>query len=268
MSLVDSQLTSIAFCWQLERRDGAGLALTSHDRPLIAKGVRYEPAPGITPAAIQAEMGLDPRASEVSGPLSSAAISEADLAAGRWNGAALRLTAVDWSAPEDDGHELLCGELGEVSNGNGVFEAELTGIATRLGRPICPLTSPECRAELGDPRCGVNLAGRRLRARVASAAGHVVTIDRPVEGRFRFGQLRILGGVANGERRTILSLSDGQISLRSTPSGEVSAGTPVELIEGCDKRLETCSGRFNNAANFRGEPHLPGNDLLTRYPGA
>ena len=42
----------------------------------------------------------------------------------------------------------------------------------------------------------------------------------------------------------------------------------VELGEGCDKRLATCSQRFDNAANFRGEPHLPGNDLLTRYPGA
>ena len=45
-------------------------------------------------------------------------------------------------------------------------------------------------------------------------------------------------------------------------------GTLIELIEGCDKRFETCRDRFANALNFRGEPHLPGIDLLTRYPGA
>ncbi|MFL6789431.1 MAG: phage BR0599 family protein, partial [Sphingomicrobium sp.] len=56
--------------------------------------------------------------------------------------------------------------------------------------------------------------------------------------------------------------------LRTAPSSAVAIGTPLEIIEGCDKRLETCSARFANAANFRGEPHLPGNDLLTRYPGA
>jgi uncharacterized phage protein (TIGR02218 family) len=39
-------------------------------------------------------------------------------------------------------------------------------------------------------------------------------------------------------------------------------------VEGCDKRLETCRDRFANTLNFRGEPHLPGNDLLTRYPGS
>ena len=48
------------------------------------------------------------------------------------------------------------------------------------------------------------------------------------------------------------------------PRGEAA----VELIEGCDKSLATCAARFGNAANFRGEPYLPGMDLLTRYPGA
>jgi hypothetical protein len=45
----------------------------------------------------------------------------------------------------------------------------------------------------------------------------------------------------------------------------VEAGVLVELVEGCDRRFVTCCQRFANAANFRGEPYLPGNDLLTRY---
>jgi hypothetical protein len=48
----------------------------------------------------------------------------------------------------------------------------------------------------------------------------------------------------------------------------VDPGTLVLLVEGCDRTIATCRLRFNNAANFRGEPYLPGNDLLTRYPGA
>ena len=45
----------------------------------------------------------------------------------------------------------------------------------------------------------------------------------------------------------------------------VVAGSRVEITQGCDKRFATCVARFSNAVNFRGEPHLPGNDLLTRY---
>ncbi len=55
------------------------------------------------------------------------------------------------------------------------------------------------------------------------------------------------------------------MTLRDPPAFATLAGALVELVEGCDRRFETCCTRFANAANFRGEPFLPGNDLLTRY---
>lgn len=262
-----SGLTSLAFCWRLERRDGAGLALTSHDRALMVDGVRYEPAPGMTPAAIRAQLGLDAGSSEIAGSLASDAISEVDILAGQWDGATLNLFAIDWERPED-GLTLLEGELGQVTSKDGAFEAELLGAATKLAAPVCPATSPACRAELGDPRCRIDMAGRRLRTKVAETAEHLVTVDGAIDERFRFGELRILAGPANGARRKIMAVQGQQLHLRNAFSGDVITGTPVELTEGCDKQIATCSARFGNAVNFRGEPHLPGNDLLTRYPGA
>jgi hypothetical protein len=46
------------------------------------------------------------------------------------------------------------------------------------------------------------------------------------------------------------------------------AGLRVILREGCDHTIGTCADRFGNGVNFQGEPFLPGNDLLTRYPAA
>ncbi len=43
-------------------------------------------------------------------------------------------------------------------------------------------------------------------------------------------------------------------------------GARALLLEGCDHTLATCQARFGNAVNFQGEPFLPGNDLLARYP--
>ncbi len=37
MSIADEKAASLAFCWRLERRDGAGLAITSHDRALMVR---------------------------------------------------------------------------------------------------------------------------------------------------------------------------------------------------------------------------------------
>ena len=34
---------------------------------------------------------------------------------------------------------------------------------------------------------------------------------------------------------------------------------------GCDKTFATCKAKFDNALNFRGFPHLPGNDAAYAY---
>jgi uncharacterized phage protein (TIGR02218 family) len=37
------------------------------------------------------------------------------------------------------------------------------------------------------------------------------------------------------------------------------------VTAGCDKRFETCRSKFSNTVNFRGFPHLPGNDFVAGY---
>ena len=44
----------------------------------------------------------------------------------------------------------------------------------------------------------------------------------------------------------------------------VSDGTGVLLKIGCDGRWQTCKNRFHNQLNFRGEPGIPGTDVLFR----
>src|SRR5687767_8806776 len=94
------ELTSIALCWRLDRRDGVTLGFTSHDRDILIDGLRYRAAPGMLPSAISLSDGFDVDTLDVAGALTSDAITEADLAAGRWDGAKLRLLAVDWEQPE------------------------------------------------------------------------------------------------------------------------------------------------------------------------
>lgn len=48
----------------------------------------------------------------------------------------------------------------------------------------------------------------------------------------------------------------------------VEVGDKFRVYPGCDKRSETCSAKFANILNFRGEPFVPGNDEVTYYPDA
>ena len=264
------RLATIAFCWRLERRDGVMVALTGHDRDLVVDGVTYRAAPGLTPSAIVRAEGLDADTMEASGALGATAISARDLAAGRWDGARVVAFAVDWSDPAQPPVPLGEGRIGAVTLDGERFAAELTGAAAALDRPVAEATSPGCRATLGDRRCRVAMAERRHLARVVSQEARAVTIDAggwPADT-FGDGRLRWLGGENAGLETGVAASDGGVLMLREPPPFAVQPGTLVEAVEGCDRTIATCAARFGNAANFRGEPYLPGIDLLTRYPGA
>jgi uncharacterized phage protein (TIGR02218 family) len=264
-------LTTLAFCWRLERRDGVCLGFTSHDRELAIDGLVYRSAPGMLPSAVSVSDDFDSSTLDVGGALTSDSIGESDLAAGRWDRAAVSLFLVDW---EDAGGErlpLARGELGDVAVKSNGFEAELRGAAALLERAVAEQTSPECRAELGDRRCRVDMAGRVRVTRVTEAPAEdlVVVAEAPGgPGACGSGRLRWIGGANSGLESAILASDGPQLRLQEAPPFAIAAGDFVEVKEGCDKSFATCRTRFANAENFRGEPHLPGMDLLTRYPGA
>jgi uncharacterized phage protein (TIGR02218 family) len=267
-SFLTRELTTLAFCWRVERRDGVCLGFTSHDRDLAMDGLVYRSAPGMLPSAVSVSDDFDASTLDVSGALTSGSIGEADLAAGRWDRAAVSLFLVDW---EDSGGETLRlarGELGDVTVKANGFEAELRGAAALLERAVVEQTSPECRAELGDRRCRVDMAGRVRVTRVTGVPAETVVAVAEAPGAYGFGRMRWIGGPNSGLESAILSSDGLELRLQEPPPFPIETGDLVEIREGCDKSFATCRARFANAENFRGEPHLPGMDLLTRYPGA
>jgi len=263
-------LTTIALCWRLERRDGVALGFTTHDRDLFIDGLVYRAAPGMLPSAISLSDGFDPDTLDIEGALTSDAITAEDLKAGRWDGASVSVFMADWEAPEGERLALARGELGEVSIRGGAFEAELRGPTALLDAAVVEQTSPECRARLGDKRCRVDMAARVTTTRIAAlVAEDVLDVEAAAPGNaYGYGRLRWIGGANSGLDGAVLRSDGVRLTLREPPAFPPAVGDLVELVEGCDKMLATCSARFGNAVNFRGEPHLPGFDLLTRFPGA
>lgn len=268
---IQSELTTIAFCWRLERRDGVCVGFTTHDRDLVVDHLCYRAAPGMLPSAISVSDGFDLDTLNAAGALTSDAITAADLEAGRWDGAAVTVFIVDWENPYGERMALARGELGDIAaKGNG-FETELRGPTAMLDRPVAEQTSPECRARLGDKRCRVDMAARVTVTLISAVvADDIVDVAEASTGEngYAYGRLRWLSGPNSGLESAVLASDGNRLTLRDPPHFLVVGGERVEIAEGCDKRLATCAGRFANAVNFRAEPHLPGMDLLTRYPGA
>jgi uncharacterized phage protein (TIGR02218 family) len=265
-SWIEGDLTNLTFLWRLERRDGVALGFTSHDRDVHLGGIAYRAAPGMSPSAIERTDDLETDTVELSGALTHDAIRADDLAAGRWDGALLSLSVMDWAQPGTGSMPMIRGELGSVERADDQFNVALRGPTAALEGAVHEDTSPDCRAQLGDKRCRVDMAGRRRIVRTMSVTGAAITTDQTlIDSIFVGGTLRWIDGANSGLAARIIGTSGATLTLDEPPPFAAATGTLVELTEGCDKQFSTCVQRFANAANFRGEPHLPGNDLLTRY---
>ncbi len=264
-------VTTTAYGWRLERRDGVTLGFTSHDRDVHIDGLVHLSSPGMLPSSILETIGFETDGLDVKGNLDSAAICEDDLEAGRWDGTRLSIYLFDWDQPQAGKRLLASGELGAISYSTGSFEAELRGVTAQLDAPIVPQTSPSCRATFCDRDCGLNQNRFRYEARVQSMSIDTLTLAANLPGNtgnYAFGFLRWLDGKNAGLSTDIIGSTASQIACATVPPFPPLPGARILLVEGCDKTIATCSARFGNAVNFRGEPYLPGNDLLTRYPGS
>jgi len=165
---------------------------------------------------------------------------------------------------------LRRGRIGEVTLGRSVFEAELRGLAQAFTQQLCELTSPTCRAALGDARCGVDLVPLTVTGTVTSVTSPRVWTDSTraeAAGYFTFGRLTWTSGANAGYSMEIKTHASGGVMTLQLPMPfALAVGDGYSLEPGCDKLLATCIGKFSNVDNFRGEPHLPGQDAILRGP--
>jgi uncharacterized phage protein (TIGR02218 family) len=88
-------------------------------------------------------------------------------------------------------------------------------------------------------------------------------------GLFDTGMLAFTSGANAGRRVEVLRhlRRDGEdlIDLWQPMAAPIATGDAFTVSAGCDKRFATCRDRFANAENFRGFPHMPGNDFALSY---
>lgn len=271
---LDTGVTTLCRCYVLTRRDGIVQGFTDHDDDIVLNGITCRAGTGLSASEATSRLGLAVDGSEISGALADEGLTEADLAAGRYDAATIETFLVDWSEPS---HVVQTGtaRLGEVRRDGAAFVAEMRGLSDALAQESGRLFTASCSADLGDPRCGVDLTGALYRGEgVVSVLRGTSTfaahgLDAFDEGWFDAGKLTFGSGSNQGLAIEVKRhRRDGEtvvIDLWQAMPEPVAAGDSFVVTAGCDKRFETCRNRFNNAVNFRGFPHIPGNDFVIRY---
>lgn len=270
--------TTRARAWALERRDGTVMGFTDHDRDLRFDGLVFRAGTGMSASALVQATGLAVDNTEAAGALSESGLREADILAGRYDGAALMIWEVDWRDVAWR-RVLFRGSLGEITRAGGAFRAELRGLTESLSKSGGRVFGALCPAVLGDARCGFDLAQTGFSADLAllevAEDGAILTLQEQAEfaaGWFVDGTVRFLTGAATGITG-VIRREDRQpgkriLHLWTAPGVAPSAGDGLRLLAGCDKRFETCRLKFVNQENFQGFPHVPSDDWLIATPRA
>jgi uncharacterized phage protein (TIGR02218 family) len=267
--------TTLATCWRLTRADGAVLGFTDHDRPLTFDGTTFKPTGGLDGSSATRKLGPQVDTDEVVGILTADAITEDDILLGRYDGALVETFRVNW---RDPGVRDLVSRstIGEITREDGRFTAELRSGQQALNTVKGRLYQALCDATLGDARCGIVLDDPRYRGPATVSAIRdrhriaVTGLSGFAEGWFGFGTAAWSSGRREGlvdRIQTHQRLGGIDILAFGAPVGDwLAVGDTLTATAGCDKSFSACKAKFANAINFRGFPHIPGNDVVLAYP--
>jgi uncharacterized phage protein (TIGR02218 family) len=270
-----SGVTTLCTCWRIVRGDGAVFGFTDHDRKIVFDGVEHEPESGLDASAATSHAGLQVGGLDVTGAFSSEKITELDLEAGLYDNARVEAWLVNWVEPVQR-HLMRVGSIGEVKRAGQSFTAEIRSLSHALDQERGRIFRKTCDADLGDARCGIDLltAEWSASATVLETDGFVrlrasVPGTRP-SGFFDQGFVTFTSGANAGRKSEVLKhLRDAEgdhIELWQPMAAAIVIGDAFTMSAGCDKRFSTCRDRFENIENFRGFPHMPGNDFALSYP--
>ncbi|WP_099823882.1 DUF2163 domain-containing protein [Oceaniglobus indicus] len=270
-----SGITTVCRCWHVARPDGESYGFTDHDGNLTFEGIDFLANGGLSARALEQTTGLAVDNTEAIGVLSDMSVSEADILAGRFDGAVVRAWLVNW---QDTGQRVMQfrGTLGEITRAGGAFRAELRGLTEALNQPQGRIYQAPCAAVLGDRQCRVDLdaPGYSTTLAVVEVDGRktfrFAALDGFADRWFEKGRLIVKTGAAAGivsiVKNDRLTGTGREIEIWEAIRADIRPGDMIRIEAGCDKRFETCRLKFNNRLNFRGFPDIPGEDWMLAYP--
>lgn len=262
---LEGTLLTVCTLWRVTRTDGLVFGFTDHNEDVTFGGVTYLAATGHNPSSIRTTAQLSVDNLEVQSMLSSSTITEADIAAGLWDFAEVLIQIVNYNDLTMGSMIQRQGWLGNIRTGRFNFIAELRGMMQPLQQQIGRIYSPGCDADLGDARCGVNLANFTVTGNVTTAtSARQFTDTSRTENAAYFdgGLVTWTSGLNNTYRMEVKTFANGVVLLQQPMPNAITVGDTYSMSAGCDKLRSTCVSKFSNVVNFRGFPDLPGRDAM------
>lgn len=271
------ETTTLATLWKVTRRDGTVYAFTDHDEKIPFEAVDYLPTSVYDAGTVKTSSAMNVDDVSLTGLLAIDAVTAADIEAGLWDGATVEIMEVNYADLSMGANVLRYGQIGEIQRNGPQYMAELRGLMQYLQNVIGRIVTPQCDADLGDIRCGVNIEALRVSGTVTTGAStRIFTADIAASGAaddadyFTYGVVTWTGGTNDGlEMEVKQHQAGGVFTLQLDMPNTIDAGDTFTVVPGCNKigRTGDCKIKFDNLVNFRGFEDVPGQDKVLIYGG-
>jgi uncharacterized phage protein (TIGR02218 family) len=275
LSDLAAEVLTMNTCVLATRQDGTVFAWTDSDEPITVGGHTYTPLESYQASANDGKSDFSVDNMEIVGFLDSPAITEADVAMGKWDLAQIRAFMVNRNNTANGIYDMRYGWLGQVKiQAPGIYTAEIRGLSQAIQNTICDLITPTCRFTLGDSRCTVNLASYTTSGAavttVFSTQEFASTALTQPDAYFANGTVKWVTGANAGIQMDVQGFthSGGIVLLQLPMIQTITVGDTFNIVAGCLKRYaDDCVTKFANGPQFGGFKDVPGLDKILRPAG-
>ena len=271
-------VTTTANCWLIKCKDGSQVGLTDHSEDIIYNNTKYYSNNIIASSAIETSLSLSADNYELEIALNASYINESDLLEAKYDKASIEFFIVNYLDLSQGTILIRAGYIYEVRLGNGKFTVEIRSLSQELNKQTRAIYSETCRAQFQDSRCGANNSNHILYGVIQNVIsndkiGTDIVIQNP--DLYRNAKIKFFTNhTSDSTQKTdetgvtkTLSVSRNIISLLKSHMIKPEKNCKFLLYHSCNKKFTTCHKMFNNALNFRGEPHVPGIDEMNKTVG-
>lgn len=254
--------------------DGTYLYYTSHDKNLIYKGNEYVAIP-IKRSEIQYNNNLSIDKVDIEAGIVGVTVGARDLTIPQvidrcWlERAHVWIYLVDYIYLDEDKLLFEGYVTGGIGYDQGRLILECNSVLDKLNCMFPKkIYSEDCQHTLYDTYCSLNKGDYDETGTISSVTdafrvhSTIFLYSNHAAGYWLDGEVKFTSGDNTNVRRSIKSHGDGYVDVRVAFPDTIAVGNGITAYPGCDKKGETCEGKFDNYENFFGFEYIPKPEAL------
>lgn len=267
---IENSTINLIRCWKITLTNGDIVGFTTNNEKITYDNVEYLSVSSDNIEDIKSNIDVEEDSFKISNIISSDLISANDILSGNYSNAEIEIFLLNGLNLNQGKVSLLKGKVSDIEYKDNIFIAKVIGLKNELNKEIGDVYTPLCRASFCGEKCKLNKNNFIFNGVISSVKDNSTfsTTDSVIiskaNGYFENGVIEFKSGNNIGKKMEIKQFNSGNFILSIELPYILNIGDEFNVMAGCDKIFETCCDKFNNAINFRGEPHLPGIDIILK----